>query len=51
MKNLKKLTKSVLKRINGGNAPVCEPGTRACRYSGENGQPAYWNCVAKEYPC
>lgn len=51
MKNLKKLVKSDLKKINGGNAPVCETGTRACRYKAENGFPAYWSCVANEYPC
>lgn len=51
MKNLKKLAKLTLKKINGGNAPACEPGARPCRYKAENGQPAYWNCVANEYAC
>ncbi|MBP2616716.1 bacteriocin-like protein [Chryseobacterium jejuense] len=51
MKNLKKLAKSELKKINGGNAPVCEPGARPCRYKAENGYPAYWSCVAEEYAC
>ncbi|WP_164466548.1 bacteriocin-like protein [Chryseobacterium nakagawai] len=51
MKNLKKLVKSELKSINGGNAPICEPGSRACRYKAENGFPAYWSCVSKEYQC
>ncbi|RXM51785.1 hypothetical protein BOQ64_12830 [Chryseobacterium sp. CH25] len=51
MKNLKKLAKSELKNIHGGNAPDCEPGTRACRYKAENGFPAYWSCVAIEYAC
>lgn len=51
MKNLKKITKAELKSIHGGNAPVCEPGTRPCRYKAQDGYPAYWSCIAIEYAC
>ncbi|WP_157859440.1 bacteriocin-like protein [Chryseobacterium angstadtii] len=50
MKNLKKLEKSELKKINGGNAPVCEGGQIACRYK-EPGFPAYWSCEPAEFGC
>nr|WP_315032571.1 hypothetical protein [uncultured Chryseobacterium sp.] len=51
MKNLKKLAKSDLKKINGGNAPVCEPGFIACRYKAQDGFPAYWSCEPAGYGC
>ncbi|WP_164464470.1 MULTISPECIES: hypothetical protein [unclassified Chryseobacterium] len=51
MKNLKKIAKSNLKKIYGGNAPVCEYGQIACRYPAADGYPAYWDCVPVEYGC
>jgi len=44
MKNLRKLAKSDLKKINGGNAPECPSGTTACYHPRKNGFPSYWTC-------
>ncbi|CEJ68646.1 bacteriocin-like protein [Chryseobacterium oranimense] len=44
MKNLKKLVKSDLKKINGGSAPECPDGTTACYHRPQNGIPSYWTC-------
>jgi hypothetical protein len=51
MKNLKKLTKSSLKKISGGNAPQCEGDTVACRHKAEGGVPAYWTCEPAATGC
>ncbi|UKB82489.1 hypothetical protein LF887_15915 [Chryseobacterium sp. MEBOG06] len=51
MKNLKKLAKSELRKINGGNAPSCEGGQIACRHKAEDGFPAYWSCEPAELGC
>jgi len=51
MKNLKKLLKSDLKKINGGNAPECTPGTTACYIPGSNGIPPRWKCVPDSVEC
>ncbi|WP_153816325.1 MULTISPECIES: bacteriocin-like protein [Chryseobacterium] len=51
MKNLKRLTKSTLKNINGGNAPQCEAGLIACRHKAEDGVPAYWTCELAATGC
>jgi len=44
MKNLKKLSKTNLKMINGGNAPLCDAGYMACRTRDENGK-LIWDCL------
>ncbi|MCJ7932550.1 MAG: hypothetical protein MUW56_02675 [Chryseobacterium sp.] len=51
MKNLKKLAKSDLKRIHGGNAPLCPEGTIACHHKAEGGIPAYWTCEPDSTSC
>lgn len=51
MKNLKKLTKTDLKKINGGNAPVCPLNTTECYYPPRNGNPGYWKCVSITFGC
>lgn len=51
MKNLKKLVRTELKEVHGGNAPVCEYGEIACRYPPADGYPAYWVCEPVEYGC
>ena len=51
MENLKKLSKTDLKKVKGGNAPVCEPGLIACRHRAENDIPAYWTCEPSETGC
>ncbi|MCS3531326.1 bacteriocin-like protein [Chryseobacterium sp. JUb7] len=51
MKNLKKLAKSDLKRINGGNPPDCEVNTIECYYPPKNGNPGYWRCVPVNVGC
>ena len=52
MKNLKKIAKSELKKINGGAGPniTCRPGTIACPYK-EPGLPIYWICESIETAC
>ncbi|WP_410492856.1 bacteriocin-like protein [Chryseobacterium sp. JM1] len=44
MKNLKKLAKSELKKINGGNAPECPEGTTPCYHRRNGDIPSYWSC-------
>ncbi|WP_165835294.1 bacteriocin-like protein [Chryseobacterium viscerum] len=44
MKNLKKLSKSNLKTIIGGSAPLCDAGYMACRVKDENGK-LIWECL------
>ncbi|AYZ11756.1 hypothetical protein EGY05_07395 [Chryseobacterium arthrosphaerae] len=44
MKNLRKLSKVNLKKINGGSAPLCESGFMACRVRDENGN-LIWECL------
>lgn len=51
MKNLKKLSKSDLKKINGGNAPECPTNTVECYYPPKNGIPGYWKCVSVTFGC
>ncbi|WP_185117621.1 bacteriocin-like protein [Chryseobacterium sp. PMSZPI] len=51
MKNLRKLTKSNLKKINGGNAPVCGEDEIPCHHSAQPGIPAYWTCEFAAYGC
>lgn len=51
MKNLKKLPKSALKKINGGNAPECPEGTTACYIPPKNGFPSRWRCVLNTMEC
>jgi hypothetical protein len=51
MKNSRKLTKSDLKKINGGNAPECPTGTTACYIPGKNGIPPRWRCVPDTQEC
>jgi hypothetical protein len=50
MKNLKKLTKPKLKRINGGNAPECDNGL-ACYYPPKDGHPGFWRCLPVTVEC
>lgn len=50
MKNLKKLLKSDLKKINGGNAPECPTGTLACYIRPNSGSP-FWRCVPETMDC
>lgn len=49
MKNLRKLAKVDLKRINGGNAPNCPPDTTPCLYF--SGGRARWRCILVTEPC
>ncbi|MBP1168085.1 MULTISPECIES: hypothetical protein [unclassified Chryseobacterium] len=51
MKNLRKLLKSDLKSIIGGNAPECPEGTTACYIPGSNGIPPRWRCVQDSIGC
>ncbi|WP_164465220.1 bacteriocin-like protein [Chryseobacterium lactis] len=51
MKNSRKLTKSDLKKINGGNAPDCPTGTTACYIPSKNGFPPRWTCVLNTQEC
>ncbi|WP_167030173.1 bacteriocin-like protein [Chryseobacterium sp. Tr-659] len=51
MKNVKKLAKSELKKINGGNAPECPTGTTACYIPGNNGAPPRWRCLPDTIDC
>nr|WP_315032570.1 hypothetical protein [uncultured Chryseobacterium sp.] len=51
MENLKKLTKTDLKKINGGNAPECPPDTTPCLILGQNGFPHRWRCVPVTQEC
>ncbi|WP_157859439.1 bacteriocin-like protein [Chryseobacterium angstadtii] len=51
MKNLKKLTKPDLKKINGGNAPECPEGTTACYIPPKNGFPSRWKCISNTMEC
>ncbi|MFN1215688.1 bacteriocin-like protein [Chryseobacterium kwangjuense] len=51
MKNLKKLTKVDLKKINGGNAPECPDGTIACLIPPKNGSPVRWRCTPVTEEC
>jgi hypothetical protein len=51
MKNLQKLTKSDLKRINGGNPPECPVNTMECYYPPKNGNAGYWRCVSITSGC
>ncbi|WP_449243641.1 bacteriocin-like protein [Chryseobacterium paludis] len=51
MKNSKKLTKSELKGINGGNAPECPVGSIACYHRPQNGIPSYWTCELSSVGC
>lgn len=51
MKNLRKLSKTDLKKINGGNAPDCPVGTTACYIPGKNGIPSRWKCVLDTIGC
>ncbi|MCT2562033.1 bacteriocin-like protein [Chryseobacterium herbae] len=44
MKNLKKLAKSDLKKINGGSAPDCPAETTPCYHGPKNGIPSHWTC-------
>ncbi|MFP7655499.1 MULTISPECIES: bacteriocin-like protein [Chryseobacterium] len=50
MKNSKKLSKSELKRISGGNPPDCTEGI-ACYHRPKNGFPGYWTCNAGSSSC
>lgn len=49
MKNLRKLAKVELKKINGGNAPDCPPDTTPCLYF--SGGRARWRCTLVTEPC
>lgn len=51
MKNLKKLVRTELKNVQGGNAPQCGEGQIACHHKGENGSPSYWSCEWAETYC
>ncbi|MFZ4929492.1 hypothetical protein [Chryseobacterium sp. Mn2064] len=51
MKNLIKLAKRDLKKINGGSAPNCPEGTTACYIPGSNGIPPRWRCVPDTMEC
>ncbi|WP_407919933.1 bacteriocin-like protein [Chryseobacterium lactis] len=51
MKNLKKLTKSNLKKISGGDAPVCGDNEIPCHYFNESGSSSYWSCEPAVYSC
>ncbi|MEG0927471.1 MULTISPECIES: bacteriocin-like protein [Chryseobacterium] len=50
MKNLKKLAKSELRKINGGNAPECPTGTHECYYTGKDGSQR-WRCIPETMNC
>lgn len=50
MKNLRKLSTSDLKAINGGSAPECPQGFKPCMVIGENDTPK-WTCVWASLPC
>lgn len=50
MKNFRKLAKSDLKGINGGNAPECPAGTQACYYTGTDGSQR-WRCISETSEC
>ncbi|WP_336959085.1 bacteriocin-like protein [Chryseobacterium contaminans] len=49
MKNLRKLAKAELKKINGGNAPDCPPDTTPCLYF--SGGRARWRCISVTEEC
>ncbi|WP_165601877.1 bacteriocin-like protein [Chryseobacterium contaminans] len=51
MKNLKKIVKSELKKIQGGDAPACEYDEIACRYPPSDGNPAFWVCEPIAFGC
>ncbi|WP_412851056.1 bacteriocin-like protein [Chryseobacterium sp. PMSZPI] len=51
MENLKKLSKSDLKKINGGNAPICGENEIPCHHFGKPGHPSYWTCEFIGYGC
>jgi len=45
MKNLRKLSKSNLKTIKGGNAPLCDSGYMACRVGKTPSGAPIWECL------
>ncbi|MCS4301119.1 bacteriocin-like protein [Chryseobacterium sp. BIGb0232] len=49
MKNLRKLAKVELKKINGGNAPNCPPDTTPCLYFSDGR--ARWRCILVTEEC
>ncbi|WP_410493646.1 bacteriocin-like protein [Chryseobacterium sp. PMSZPI] len=51
IENLKKLSKSDLKKINGGNAPICGENEIPCHHFGKPGHPSYWTCEFIGYGC
>ncbi|WP_347217358.1 hypothetical protein [Chryseobacterium sp.] len=51
MKNLKKLAKSELKKINGGNAPECPDNTTPCYIFPPKGGPGRWRCIPTSEEC
>ncbi|SHM48049.1 hypothetical protein SAMN05421639_101828 [Chryseobacterium shigense] len=51
MKNLKKLAKADLKKLNGGNAPDCPAGTTPCHHRRKDGFPSYWTCESNGTVC
>lgn len=51
MKNLKKLIRADLKKLNGGNAPECPEGTTACYIPPKNGFPSRWRCILNTLEC
>lgn len=51
MKNLKKLTKSELKKVKGSGAPLCPEGEIPCRHASQPGIPAYWSCEPATLGC
>jgi bacteriocin-like protein len=50
MKNLKKLSKKDLKAINGGGAPQCPAGYKACLKVGPDDE-IKWTCIPSNLPC
>lgn len=50
MKNSKKLTKSELERIVGGNPPLCTEGI-VCYHPPKKGFPGYWTCNVGATSC
>ncbi|MDR2235236.1 MAG: hypothetical protein LBE92_03855 [Chryseobacterium sp.] len=51
MKNLKKLAKSELKKINGGSAPKCSNGEIPCFHEAQGSTPHYWTCEPVTIGC
>jgi len=45
MKNLRKLSKSNLKTIKGGSAPLCDSGYMACRVGKTPSGAPIWECL------